>query len=102
MTYLGEYLGMVAPYYNLVFVAIVIALFIFFFKREKRIYLKPWKLIFCTISIYVVEEVLTVLDKANIIDLSVLVAPILEMAMITIVIYALLSQQEWIKKNVKQ
>jgi hypothetical protein len=47
---------------------------------------------------YVVEEILTVLNDLNIITISKLVAPLLEMIMISFFIYTLLLQKEYLKK----
>ena len=96
---LAECLGFVAPYYNLVLVAIVITLFIVFLKNPgKKTYTLPWKLLFTAILVFVVEEILTVLHFAKMITLSPLVAPLLEMIMISLFIYMLLTQREYLRK----
>ena len=93
-------LGRVAPYYNLVFVAIVIILFVYFFKTKgKKIYSKPWKFLFSAILIFVLEEILTVINDLGIISLSKLIAPLLEMLMISLFIYMLLTQREYLKRK---
>jgi hypothetical protein len=99
MTQLIDCLGFVAPYYNLIFVGVVIILFIIFLKNpSKKIYTLPWTLLFLAILTYVVEEILTVLNDAHIIIVSKLVAPLLEMIMISLFIYTLLLQKEYLKK----
>jgi hypothetical protein len=99
MTQLTECLGLVAPYYNLIFVLIVIILFIVFLRNpNKKIYTLPWKLLLIAILAYVVEEILTVLNDAHIISITRLVAPLLEMVMISLFIYMLLEQREYLKK----
>jgi hypothetical protein len=99
MTELTQSLGLIAPYYNLVFVAIVIVLFIYFFKNtNKKTYLKPWKLLFIAILVYIVEEALTVLNNLHILNVSKLVNPLLEMIIISLFIYMLLLQKEYLKK----
>jgi len=98
MTQFTEALGLVAPYYNLVFVAIVIILFIFFLKNpNKNIYLKPWKLLLTAILVYVVEEILTVLNNLDILNVSKLVNPLLEMIIISLFIYIVLLQKEYLQ-----
>ena len=102
MTQFGQCLGFVAPYYNLVFVIIVIILFLYLFKKaDKKTHLTPWKLLLTAILIYVVEAILTVLIDINLISISKLIAPILEMGMISLFIYVFLSQKEYLK-NVKK
>lgn len=91
--------GMVAPYYNLALVIIVIILFLALFKKQgKNAYTKPWKFLFASVLVYVGEEVITVLDMAGIINVHNLVFPLLEMAIITLFIYVLLLQREIIRK----
>jgi len=92
-------LGMVAPYYNLVLVAIVVTLFIVLFKKsDKKTYLLPWKIMFMVIGIYIIEQVLNVLFNAGLIVFPRILNAILEMFIITSFIYVLLSQLEYIKK----
>lgn len=94
----AECLGLVAPYYNLVLVLIVIILFIAFFRKpSQKFYLKPWKLLFFAILVYVIEEILTVFNDANIITVHKLVAPLLEMLIISSFIYMLLLQRNYLK-----
>ncbi len=51
-----ECLGLVAPYYNFVLVAIVVALFIKLFKKkDPGIYKTPWYFLFAALLIYVIE-----------------------------------------------
>ena len=93
-----ECLGLVAPYYNLVLVAIVIILFIIFLRKpHKKIFLEPWKLLLAAIIVYVIEAILTVLIDADIISISKLVAPLLEMLIISLFIYMLLLQRDYLK-----
>ncbi len=99
MAHLLDCLGLVAPYYNIVLVAIVIALFIVFLRNPgKKVYTLPWKLLLAAILVYVVEEILTILHFATIITISPLVAPLLEMIIISLFIYMLLTQREYLKK----
>jgi len=99
MSSLAESIGFVAPYYNLVLVVIVVILFIYLFRNpNKKIYMLPWKLLFTAILVYIVEEILTVFNDLNIISVHKLVAPMLEMFMISLFIYMLLLQRDYLKK----
>lgn len=93
-----ECLGLVAPYYNLALVAIVIALFIkLFTQRKKGIYISPWYFLFTAIIIYVIEEGITVAASAGLMEIPPLLFPIFEMLMIGLFIYTLLLQREYVK-----
>jgi fumarate reductase subunit D len=61
----AECLGVIAPFYNLVLVIIVIALFLRLFKihyniKKKKVFTKPWRLIFFAVLVFIVEEGFTV------------------------------------------
>ena len=99
MAYLETCLGIVAPYYNLALVIVVILLFLKLFSiKTKRIYILPWKILFFALLIYVFEEIVTVLAMSNIIVVFPLMFPVLEMVIITSFIYMLLLQKEYVKK----
>ena len=99
MTQFTECLGFVAPYYNLVLVAIVIILFIIFLRNpSKKVYLKPWKLLLAALLVFIVEEILTVFNDLDMINISVLIAPLLEMLIIGLFIYMLLLQRDYLKR----
>ncbi len=96
---LGYCFGMVAPYYNLALVIIVILLFLKLFKTpNKKTYIDPWKFLFAALLVYVMEEIITVLHMANLITVSKLIFPVLETVIITLFIYVLLLQKENVKK----
>jgi hypothetical protein len=100
MTILTESLGIVAPYYNMVLVVIVVILFIVFLRRQDLdISKKPWKLLFAAIMIYIVEELLTVTKISEIGNMYKILHPLLEMGMIALFIYMLLSQREYLKSK---
>ncbi|MBR9699470.1 hypothetical protein GOV09_03385 [Candidatus Woesearchaeota archaeon] len=93
-------LGLVAPYYNLTLVVIVIALFVALFRyKETKTFMLPWRLLFNAVLIYVFEQVLAVLDIMGIIPVPRIFFGIFEFAIITIFIYLLLVQQQYIAKN---
>jgi len=92
-------IGRVAPIYNLVLVVVVIILFVHLFNTpRKKTYIKPWKFLFVAVLIFVVEEIITVLDQAAVIAVPKIVFPLLEMVIITAFIYMLLLQREYVKK----
>ena len=100
MSHLTESLGLVAPYYNLVLVTIVVILFIVFLRRQDlTISKKPWKLLFAAILIYILEEILTVTGISDIGNMYKILHPLLEMGMIGLFIYMLLSQREYLRSK---
>lgn len=100
MAYIQECIGIAAPYYNLAFVIIVVVLFIKLLSiKNHKLYLKPWKLIFAALCIYIVEEIMTILEGAGLIVIPSVLFPIFEMGMISLFIYALLLQREHLKLN---
>jgi hypothetical protein len=94
---IGSCLGFIAPFYNLALVAIVITLFIKLFTLKKKNAL-PWQMIFVAVLIYVTEQVLTVTNNLNITTVPRITNSFFEMAIITIFIYVLLMQKEFVKK----
>jgi len=61
-------LEVVAPYYNLALVAIVVFMFIALFKtKNKKVDLLSWKILFFIVIIYIIEQVLTVLFNLGLI-----------------------------------
>jgi heme A synthase len=101
MVELGVALGMIAPYYNLALVVVVIWLFITLFKAEPKakVFLFPWKLLFFALLVFVAEEVITVLRAAGIIDIPIHINAFFELTIISIFIYALLLQKEYVRKR---
>jgi len=101
MVELGVALGMIAPYYNLALVVAALWLFIALFRTEPKakVFLFPWKLIFFALLVFVVEEVLTVLRAAGIIDIPIHINSFFELVVISVFIYALLLQNEYVKKR---
>ena|SRR3989338_8129167 len=98
--YFEACVGLVAPYYNLVLVVIVVILFLKLFSlKNKNAYLKPWKLLFFAIIVYIIEESVTVLENLDIVRVSKLLFPLFEMVIIVSFIYMLLLQKEYINKQ---
>lgn len=99
---LGEALATAGPIYNLALVAVAVSLFIILFKTTPKFRatnLFPWKLIFGAVLIFIVEEVLTILRAARVINIPVHINGFFELAIIILVIYAMLLQKEHIDKH---
>ena len=95
-------LGEVAPLYNLGLVIVVTYLFFNLFNtpiRDRRVYLLPWKLIFTSLIIFVIEELFTFLRTIGIIDIPTHINGFFELAIIGTFIYALLLQREHLKRT---
>jgi len=95
-------IGMVAPYYNLAFTVVVVYLFIQLFRtyREgRKVYFAPWGYIFAALMVFVLEEVITVLRVANLIQIPLQINGFFELVIISLFIYALLLQREWVRKE---
>ena len=100
MTQLAVCLGKVAPFYSLALVVIVVILFLKLFSMpQKKVYVKPWKLLFAAILVYILEELINILESFYILTPAPIVCPILEMAIIFLFIYMLLLQKEHLKNE---
>lgn len=101
MSELTVALGLAAPYYNLMLVIITAYLFIKLFNtpiKNKKVYLKPWKLIFIALFVFIIEEVLTVLRAAGYISIPIHINGFFELIIISLFIYTLLLQKEYNQK----
>jgi len=95
---IGKAIGIVAPLYNLALVAIVIMMFMWLFSlRNRKIYAKPWQLVFVGVLIFVVEEVMTVLRSLALISFQPAIFPLFEMIILGLFIYSLLLQMQYVK-----
>ncbi len=98
-------LGIVAPYYDLVLTLLSFYLFIKLFTAKKRIgarkiYLSPWCYIFAGNAVHILEEGFTVLRYYVWIPfIPPHVNGFFELVIISLFIYALLLQREYIKKE---
>jgi hypothetical protein len=100
MTQLDICLGIVAPYYNLVLVIIIVPLFIKLLRiKNKKINLKPWRVLFIAFGVYVIEEALTVLNGLGITDTPRILTSLFELVIISLFIYMLLLQKEILTKK---
>jgi len=105
MTEFFSALGLIAPYYNLVLVVILFFLFLKLFatpKKNHRVFLTPWVLVFVALIIFVIEELLTILRTAGLLNIPAHINGFFELGMICIFIYTLLSQKDWMKKHSKK
>ncbi len=100
---IGVFLTTWAPRLNLLLVAYVVYLFIQLFirKSDEHIYTTPWKLLFVAVSIYIVEQTLTVFRMLGFVSYPhLLVNGMFEIAIITTFIYTLLLQREHVAKEI--
>jgi hypothetical protein len=91
-----------APIYNLGLVVIAVILFIRLFKtpvKNKKVYIKPWILLFFALIVFVIEEILTILRSKDIISIPIHINGFFELVIIITFIYALLLQKERIRKT---
>ena len=99
LTDIGNCLRVVAPLYNLVLVVLVVMLFIKLLSlKNKGVYIIPWRLLFFALCVYIIEEILAVMDIMNVVDIPDLVFPLLETIMVSAFIYLILLQREYLKK----
>ena len=97
---LGIAFGLVAPYYNLLLVLIVVILFIKLLREKtSRTFMMPWELLFAIICIYIIEEVLTVLRKAGVISIPIHINGFFELAIAIIGVYLIFVQKDHVKKT---
>ena len=100
---LGIAAGLIAPYYNLLFVIIVVILFIKLFRESnERTFMLPWELLFAVICIFIFEETLTVLRMAGIISIPIHINGFFELAIAIIGVYLIFVQKAHIKKRYAQ
>jgi hypothetical protein len=74
-------------------------LFIYLLKipNKGRIYYEPWKFIFFALIIFIIEEVMTILEASGAITFPRILFAFFEMAIITLFVYSCLIQKESIK-----
>ena len=92
-------LGMIAPYYNLALVVVVIALFVALFRNPARdAYMVPWKILAVCVGLFVLEQVTTILRAAKVITfLPPHINAFFELGIIILFIYLVLLQKEHVK-----
>lgn len=95
-------LGTIAPYYNLIFALIALYLFLKLLNtkaKSKQIFLMPWKLILIALLIFIIEEIITVLRALGLISIPVHINGFFELVIISLFIYTLLLQKQYLKQN---
>ena len=96
----GQCAALVAPYYNLALVVIVVIMFLKLFKTHTpENFTKPWYLLFAAICVFILETVLTIIRQTTAFDYPRWINPVFEMIMIGLFIYMLLIQKQHIKEN---
>ncbi|MBW2969575.1 hypothetical protein KY309_00565 [Candidatus Woesearchaeota archaeon] len=98
---LAASLAEAAPIYNLGFVVIVLILFYKLFSipvKDRRIYLLPWKIILFAVIVFIIEEAITVLRMAGILNIPIHIYGFFELLIVCTFIYMLLLQKQHIKK----
>ncbi len=97
---IADCFGIVAPYYNLVLVIIVGFMFLRLFQMpNKGIFIVPWKILFGGLCIYIVEEVLNILSIIDVLQTPRIINAVFEMLMITLFIYLLLLQKDYMEQR---
>ena len=101
---LGESVAMVAPLYNLALAVIALIMFFRLFRYEERkfAYLKPWKILLIGFILFIVETVMTILRGQGVISFHPAIFPLFEMVVITLFIYMLLLQKQYVKTGKKE
>ena len=101
MVDLGVALGMIAPFYNLALVIVVIWLFLALFRTQPKtkVFLFPWKLLFFAVIIFIAEEIITIMRSLGIVDIPIHINAFFELVIIAVFIYALLLQREYVQKR---
>jgi heme A synthase len=99
---LSEALTLVAPYYNLALVTIIVVLFIKLFRTKPTrpdIFMQPWYVLFSVICVYILEAITTVLRAAGLIPLdNVYINGFFELIIVSLLVYMMLLQKEHLTK----
>ncbi len=100
---LGQAFGQVAPYYNLIFALIIVLLFLklFSYSSLRFAYIKPWRILFIGFILVIIETIMTILRGLGILSFSSAVFAVFEMITITMFIYMLLLQKQYVKTGKK-
>lgn len=90
--------GVVSIYYNLLIGLILAACFLWlFYIAKKDFYIKPWKVLFLAGIFYMIEEIFIVLRTHNIIYTPVYLDGFFGIIIVSLFIYMLLLQKEYVK-----
>ena len=97
---LATSIALAAPYYNLGLVLVALFLFAKLFGTKvanHKVFLKPWYFIYAAMLIFIIEELLTVLRAAQVVQIPFYINGFFELAIISLFIYTLLLQKEHVK-----
>ena len=95
----GDCLGNIAPFYNLLLVLIALLMFMRLFNlKNKNVYMLPWQLLFLAVVVFIIEEILTVFYISGILRIPRIYNAVFEFVIISIFIYLLLKQKEYLGK----
>ena len=99
----GQAVGLVAPYYNLALAVIVIVLLfkLFSYSSSRFSYSKPWKVFLYGFSIFIIETIMTILRGLGYITFHPAIFPLFEMTIITLFIYMILLQKQYVQTGKK-
>lgn len=87
--------GRVAPYYNLVLVIVAGGLFLYLFCMAKKapLFVRPWKILFVALMVFIIEEGLTIARAASLVYIPVHINGFFELLIVVLFVYALLLQK---------
>ncbi len=93
-------ISQVAPLYNIAFVIIILFLFARLFSQQsKKRYLKPWRILYFAIILFIIEQSLVILSQQNIMQSPAILFPLIEFIIITSFIYMVLDQKLYLRKK---
>tara|TARA_Y100000310_G_scaffold345304_1_gene463560 strand:- start:3670 stop:3990 length:321 start_codon:yes stop_codon:yes gene_type:complete len=99
---ISECLAVIAPWYNLILVVLVLLIFrklfsIHFNIHHIKTFTKPWKLLMYAVLVFVLETVITILRSAGIGNFPFFLNGVFELIIIGLFIYMLFIQREHVK-----
>ncbi|MDP7116489.1 MAG: hypothetical protein QF632_06480 [Candidatus Woesearchaeota archaeon] len=99
---LSEALSIIAPYYNLVLVLLVLVIFkkllsIHYNIHHEQTFTKPWKILMIAVLVFVLETIVTILRAAGIVNAPFFLNGIFEIIIIGLFIYMVFLQREHIR-----
>jgi len=90
-----EALAIAAPFYNLAMVVVMLYLFgKLFALKDKKVFLRPWYFVFAAVVVFIIEEVITILRAAKVVDITLHINGFFELLIISLFIYTLLILKE--------
>ena len=106
MSAFTQCVGTIAPLYNIVLVLIVYALFykLIRMKKNKKVFIQPWYLLFAAVSFFLLESIITAMKFLNIITEQMVPRwfnAVFELMMIVLIIYMLFMQVNHVSEKYK-